>query len=60
MFDFFDCLKKSPLRWVVCGCGVAVSAENPAEKPSSLVFPDFSRGQVLWEGCRILNGLEGP
>lgn len=43
--------------WFVVA-GVVVSAENPAEKPSSGVFPDFSRGQVLWDGWRILNGLE--
>nr|DAO86700.1 MAG TPA: hypothetical protein [Caudoviricetes sp.] len=35
-----------------------VSTENPAEKPSTGVFPDFLDGQVLWEGWRILNGLE--
>nr|DAY02697.1 MAG TPA: hypothetical protein [Caudoviricetes sp.] len=45
---------------MVCTWWVGVLAKNPSEKPSSGVFPDFSRGQVLWEGCRILNGLEGP
>ena len=49
-----------PLQWRFCEGGLKAWAENGAERPSTRVFPDFYQGLGLWEGCRILEGLEGP